>query len=689
MTFQTNWGWLSAVRVLPLSLMIAAFGIAQELPVQRVVIYKNGVAYVERAGSVSGASSVSLSFRAEEMTDILKSMSVSVEGGAVERVRFSTDESLDEKLKAFPFRIQPGRGMTPLLDALRGSRIQAKRGSDPVAGVILSAQEVPATAQQPARDLLTLLEDGGGINTYEVLSLSELRFQDPKLQQQMADYLRIVAEARNQERRTVSIDLTGSGTRRLSARYMTPMPVWKSSYRIVFPDSGKPLLEGWAVVDNTSGEDWSNVSLALVSGKPVSFLTNLYSPVNVDRPFVQLPGISAVGPITYESQLRSQVATANAGPRAGGVVGGIIGGVAGRAKAAPAPAAPPAMEMMADAYAGSDEVRESAIAATATGIEAGALFSYEFPGRVNVRKSESVMLPFMQKPVSATRLLIFSDRQAVKNHPMLAFELENDSGLTLDGGPVTVFDGGQYAGEALFETTVKDEKRLLSYGVDLGTNIRLEPSSGSRNIQQVRIQRGVMTVSLRVRSTLKYTASNTDARAKTLLVERPVIRNYEVISPQPIAKTSTANRFRLELPASGSANIEIVEEFPHTDVVQIRNLGESAIAVYARNTNISAAARQALEAIMAKQREIARNQAELADAEKRLGTLNASIERVRRNMESLNRIRGQEAQVQKLAQELGTMQTTASNQEAAIETLRERGRELQEELDTLIESIDV
>ncbi|MCW5962703.1 MAG: hypothetical protein KIT83_01585 [Bryobacterales bacterium] len=691
MAFRAHMLHVLIRRSLPLVALLTMSASAQELPVQRVVIYKNGVAYVERAGAVSGTNSVSLSFRAEEMTDILKSLSISAEGGAVERVRFSTDESLDEKLKAFPFRIQPGRGITPLLDALRGARIQAERGADAVAGVILSAQEVPATAQQPARDLVTLLEDNGSINTFEVLSLNRLRFQEAKLQQQMVDYLRIVNEARNQERRGLTIDLAGTAARRLSARYMTPMPVWKSSYRIVFPNTGKAVLEGWAVVDNTSGEDWSNVSLALVSGKPVSFLTNLYSPVHVNRPYVELPGISAVGPITYESQMRSQVAMADAGPVGGGIMGGVAGGLVGRSRSSmppPSPAAPQA-EKSVGAYMGSEDLRESAIAATATGIEAGALFSYEFPGRVNVRKGESVMLPFVQKPVSATRLLIFSDRQAVRNHPMLAFELENDSGLTLDGGPVTVFDGGEYAGEALFETTVKDEKRLLSYGVDLGTNIRLEPTSGTRNIQQVRIQRGVMTVSLRARSNLKYTASNSDGRAKTLLVERPVIANYEVVSPQPVAKTSTANRFRLEIPASGSANIEIVEEFPHTDVVQLRNMGEAALAVYAKNTTISAAVRQALEAIIAKQREIARNQSELSDAEKRLATLNTSMERVRRNMESLSRIRGQEAQVQKLAQELGTMQTTASDQEAAIEALRERGRTLQEELDTLIENTDV
>src|SRR5690606_18294285 len=133
--------------------------------------------------------------------------------------------------------------------------------------------------------------------------------------------------------------------------------------------------------------------------------------------------------------------------RSGAVIGGIIGRVGGEGGSVN-----PRNMARSEAVV-LDQTRESAIASVATGMEAGALFAYHFPDRVNVRKSESVMLPFLQKPISAQRLLIFTERQPITNHPMLAFEMTNDSGLTLDGGPVTVFDGGEYAGEALFETT--------------------------------------------------------------------------------------------------------------------------------------------------------------------------------------------------------------------------------------------
>ncbi len=681
---------LSCVVFVASAVLFAASSgsLAQELPVRRVVLYKNGVGYVERSGEVTTQGPVSLTFRADEMADVLKSLSVSATNGSVERVRFSTDESLDEKLNAFPFRINPGENMASLLDALRGEQIEAVRGGDRIRGTILSAQTVPATDQTPAREYVTLLEEAGAMNSYEIASLGQLRFVNPKLQQQVAEYLRIVAEARNQERRSVSIDLARTGNTQLSARYMTPMPVWKSSYRMIFGKEGKPTLEGWAVVDNTSGEDWNDISLSLISGKPVSFLTNIYPPVNVERPFVPLPGIGSVAPVTYESEMAataplsapSPAAAMKARTGAGGVVGGIVGGVPGGVGSAD-----PRNWARADT-AVVDQARQSAIASVATGMEAGALFAYYFPDRVNVRKSESVMLPFLQKPVSAQRLLIFTERQPITNHPMLAFEMTNDSELTLDGGPVTVFDGGEYAGEALFETTKEGEKRLMSYGIDLGTTLRTEPSSGTRTVQEISMQRGILSVKSKQRSTIKYSASNADPRAKTLVVERLIRPNYETVSPAVNEKTSTANRFRIQLPASGSASLEIVEEFPFYESYQVSNLNEDQLVVYARNQAMPAAARQALERIVAKKRQIAENQRQMSSVEARLKSLNTQMERVRRNMESLNSIAGQQAQVQKLAAELGTLQTDAVSREAELGRLRESDLSLKQELDSLIES---
>src|SRR5207237_9600637 len=101
--------------------------------------------------------------------------------------------------------------------------------------------------------------------------------------------------------------------------------------------------------------------------------------------------------------------------------------------------------------------------------ELGDLFEYRINTPVTVRKSESAMLPFLQQKIDARKLLIYSDLSSV--HPMNAAEVTNSSGKTLDGGPITVYDAGAYAGEALVETVKQGDKRLISYAVDLGTRI--------------------------------------------------------------------------------------------------------------------------------------------------------------------------------------------------------------------------
>jgi|GEM_PF-1262962 len=644
---------------------------AQDLPIRRMVIYKNGVAYVERGGDVSGHKTVTLSFRAEEMTDILKSMSVGAEGGAVERVRFSTDESLDAKLAPFPFRLNDGQNMSALLDALKGSKLEARHGPDAVSGTIIAARKIDAAGDTPAKEVVTLLEADGAMTTYDIASLNKLKLEDPKIQQQLTDYLRIVAESRNQNRRSVSFDLKGNGAKQLSARYMTPMPVWKSSYRLIFPDTGKPVLEGWAIVDNTSGEDWKGVSLALVSGKPVSFVTNIYPPVNVDRPFVELPGIESVAPVVYERAMSS---------------GGFVGAQGGRALAAP-------KMMPSELAAHRDEPpppppAPSAISSTATGKETGAMFSYQFPGAVDVRKSESVMLPFLQTPVTAAKLMVFSEGQDVADHPMLALELQNDSGVVLDGGPITVFDGGEYAGDSLFETTSKGEKRLLSYGVDLGTSIRVESTPRAQRVQELKMSKGMLEIRSRMRVTTKYIADNADPKAKQLLIERILRQGYAPVSPKPTATTATMNRYALDLPANGANSLEIVEEYPGSQFVRVSDSMPSQLEIYLENPSLSAAAKAGLQRIVAKQREISGNTNAATASNSRIETLNRSMDRVRNNMESLNRVTGQEAQVQRLATELGTLQSQVAAEEATLDKLRTAGQALREELAALIASIE-
>src|SRR5204863_9060435 len=153
------------------------------------------------------------------------------------------------------------------------------------------------------QEQVTLLLDSGELRNVDLTAVAGVRFTDPKLQLQFKDYLATLVNSRSKEKRSVYIDSTDNKSRQLVASYMIPTPVWKSSYRLIFDSGAQPTLEGWAIVDNTTGEDWINVQLALVSGRPISFISPLYEPRYIQRQVAELPEDRAQRPIVHEGEI--------------------------------------------------------------------------------------------------------------------------------------------------------------------------------------------------------------------------------------------------------------------------------------------------------------------------------------------------------------------------------------------------
>ena len=134
---------------------------------------------------------------------------------------------------------------------------------------------------------------------------TSLQLADGVLQRQLREYLGALAGARTREQRSVYIDSTDAKGRKIAASYLIPTPIWKSSYRLIFQNSApQPLLEGWAIIDNTTNDDWTNISLSLVSGKPISFQSRLYDPKFIERPFADLPDEQAAAPVQTRKTIK-------------------------------------------------------------------------------------------------------------------------------------------------------------------------------------------------------------------------------------------------------------------------------------------------------------------------------------------------------------------------------------------------
>src|SRR4051794_17267385 len=472
-----------------------------ELPIKHVILYKHGMGFFERVGAVPSGEEARLDFKTTDMNDILKSLIVNdLSGNRVLGIRYDSNESLQQRLDQFPFTVGNGQLISAFLDGLKGAKIELKTADHPVSGTILSARSIqagPDSDRKTFREQVSLLLDSGDIATYDLGSVASLRLLDPQLQTQLKKYLQAVNEVRSLDKRSVYIEAPASGQRNLQVQYVTPAAIWKSSYRLSL-DSQKSTLEGWAIVDNTTEEDWNNVQLSVVSGRPISFISQLDTPRYGQRQIAELPEDRAAGPVVYGGSVDSARAPAPA-PASGRVAerAGAVGGVT-------QPAAP---NVIPKSYSlKSDSNFAQSTVEGASGAQLGELFEYNFSQPITLKRSQSAMLPFLQGPISARKLLIFSSNGS--EHPVNAAELTNNTTKTLDGGPITVYDSGAYAGEALVETLKAGDKRLIGYAVDYGTRVTTAFDSGSQTIREIHVESGVLQMRYADHQTRTYTIKN-------------------------------------------------------------------------------------------------------------------------------------------------------------------------------------
>ena len=661
---------------------------AAEVPIRQVVLYKHGVGYFERSGTIPAGDTAQFDFRAAEMNDVLKSLTVNGRSANVTGLRYDSSVPLEVKLADFPFRIDGGSPLSGVLDQLKGARVDMQVGSEKVSGAIVAARMVAGDKERPERQQIVLLMDSGEMRTFDLDAATSMRFADAKLQGQFRDYLGALQSARSKEKRSVYLDGNASGGRDITAEYIIPMPIWKSSYRLLFADAGEPTLEGWAIVDNTTDEDWRDVQMALVSGKPISFVSELYAPRYVRRETAELPEEAAVRPELHDSALLYQP---NAGLASAEVIDGqaingaltfsgrnsmrVGGGSGGGSfKASPPPSV------------AAQQVSASSIAQAANGAEIADLFEYRIAHPVTIKRNESAMLPFIQDKIKARKVVLYTGENAM--HPLNAAELINSTGKTLDGGPITVFDAGAYAGEALVETVKSGDKRLVSYGVDLGTRVSNKLDSFEQRVSEIHMHRGVLMTRISTVRKTSYAINNVDAKAKTLILEHQLTPTFKILNQTPIEVTGKVSRFEVKLQASVSQVFPVIEEQVLNNEIAVSNQNIDSILEYERNKVLTDAGRRAIEQLGALKRQIADNDEQSKHVKDRIDTIAVDEERIRKNLESLNRVSGQQELVQKYAGQLASVETEMAGLRDRQGALAKKNTELSGAVDDQIERMD-
>ena len=655
------------------------------LPVRRVVLYKHGVAYFEREGKLDGRGDVLLQFKASQMSDVLKSLTVLGTDGAVRGVSYEASDPVSKQLEQFAFRVPKQATLGQLLDQFKGARLHVRlaAGGD-LRGSILGARAT--RLKQGDTEMIALLLDSGELRNVLLSEAAGLRLEDPQLERELKTYLQLIRSS--QRRDTRQLRIHPGRAKKLALGYVVEAPVWKTSYRLILDPQkpGEALLQGWAIVDNTTSEDWKGVSLALVSGLPISFTQNLYQAHYVRRPHVPLSVETAAGPVRHEGALMAneRVSRSKSAMKALSKESRLYAAMEEDA-AAPAGAAVGGRYRADRKMA--DLVRSVAVAAT--GRELGELFEYRMKDPVDIPRNQSAMIPFLQATVEVERVLLHTPGGSGQ-HPYDAVLLRNTTGKTLDGGAISVIEGGQYAGEALIQTLKTGDSRPVSFAVDLGTRISTVFDSRQNQVFSVKVRRGTVFTRAKNVAVKTYTVRNTGQQPKTLVVEHPVRKQWKLAAGiKPAETTARHYRFRLELPAGKTAKLKVEEEHEISSSIALTNLTPELLATYVTNKALSPEAERQLKQLFALKEEVVVVKREAKEKKEEIDELFRDQNRLRQNIYNLRNVPGQQQQVQAYAAKMAKQEKQLEAMHEALRAARTRLKQLQAQVDRLMNTMEI
>jgi len=644
---------------------------SEPLPLSKVVLFSSGVGYFQREGTVSGTTDLDLYFKTKDINDLLKSLVVQdLDGGRVTEVTYSSRDPLTRTLQSFAIDLTGNPGVAQILTQARGEEVElttSKRISGTIVGV-----ESKATGESTADTFLNLLTDSG-MQSVDLAEVRSFRFLNPQLQTELNQALSLLAESRSAEKKRVTLGFSGEGSRRVRVGYLLEAPLWKTSYRLVLGEGEEHYLQGWAIVENTTDEDWRDVSLSLVSGRPISFIMDLYRPLYVPRPTVQVETYSSIAPQRYEEDL----------------------GLA----AAP-PEAPMAKQRMSESRAAASEAgatyEEEAlrddldlsqgVATAAQTAEAGNFFRYLIRHPVTVPRQESAMLPIVTQTVEGRRVSIYNQRVQAK-HPLHGLKIKNTTGFDLMGGPLTVFEQGSYAGDARIDNLPAGAERLISFAIDLDTEVAVSARSVPETLLSVRILKGTLISTLSQRTESTYKLKNSDERSRSVLIEHPLNPDWDLVAPTKAEETTRSNyRFLVEVPAGGIEELLVAQERQIDRTVMLSNINDSQITYFLSARNVDRRVKQALEGLAERKSALARAVSQRQEEERKVNTIHREQSRIRENMARLEKTSDlYKRYVGLLDQQEDLLEEALTN----IEDLRAKEQQQREELDRYIVSLDL
>jgi len=615
----------------------------QVLPIRRVILYSNGIAYIERRGTISGRAEINLSFTQSQIDDVLKSMVVLDLGqGKIGAVSYNSSAPPSARMAEIPFKVEAetgtetSGGLASVLSQLQGARVLVTSTKQTAAGAILTVEKraiQPKEKDKPAvaeAQFLVVAGENGEIASFDLAEIRSVKLLDDASRKDVNAFASISASARRKDAKTITVTSEGVGTaRELVVSYTIAAPIWKTTYRVVLDANGKPFFQGWAIVDNVSDEDWREVNLSLVSGSPVSFIQPLQSPLFRHRPIIEIPEDLSLEPQIYEPGISN--GTGNGigyGSGNGSGVGSGSGGGTG--------IAPDTERVMKTELSGVLASENSGVQTAAKGEKLGDLFEYTIIQPVSVARNRSALIPIVQTKMDGERISVYNE-SVREDRPMSGLLLKNTTDLTFENGALTVFERNAYAGESLMERLKPAEERLISFALDLETLVQVKQDENREPAKLVKAANGAFQIHYFKTDRKIYTLQNQTERARTIYIEHPTRENWRLSddTARPAETTQNYYRFRVELKPFAKIVFPVTERQALMDSYQLTKLSRDNLDLFIRQRSINDDVRQKLEKLIdlrARATEIEEKLKTLEDEETAISEDQA---RLRENIEAL------------------------------------------------------
>ena len=606
------------------------------LSLTRIVLYKHGVGHFEREGSVEDDATLTLTFRQSEVSDVLKSLTVlDLDGGHISSVSYDSTKPLEQLLAEVALSIPDQGSLVGLLPQLKGARIAINPSSRSLApdtdsrveGLLLGVDPLERqTESGVVRSFaVSLLTDDGAVRGFDLHTLGSLEILDAALRRDLDYYLRTQLSAKKKDTRTFTFFARGRGKRTIRLSYTLEAPVWKATYRIILGQENRPpTIQGWAVVDNTEDEAWNGVQLSLVSGLPVSFQHDLYTPRYIRRPVVAVKETTGVLPPEVEEGIDREEVALGAAPMAEYSRQSMA-----VRRSAPQVGAGSKGALVRDAVSSMPaQVRERKL---------GDLFEYEIEHPVTIQRNQSALVPIVQRAFEGKPVLLYNKHSRADN-PLRCIEFKNTTGLTLEGGPVTVLEGGSYVGEAMLDTLKPDEQRLVPYAVELSVHVLDNIASHEDRVHRVAIRQGQLrTSSVLIRQTT-YTLNNKSGSEQTLFLEHPREQaEWELFdTPAPQEITEHYWRFSFKLPAKQITRFAVKQRLPSQKSFGLAGASPPQLVLWQKQNYLDARTEKLLQEMMDLRAQAATLEEQVERLQAESQSIHKEQERIRGNLQALS-----------------------------------------------------